>query len=1749
MKNLIGGYLNKNVFKTDKLPEVNKDLFNYVNDTIQLNTNVPFSIDPIKYNSIIDNIFVTLKFNKSNHIDKVVNISKDKTSNDIYGNIENMTYKDLYERLTSNIYTNSDNLIIGIFLPRLKDEPDDKYNKRIKTNDRYIAQLKKTSPINLLIGEFDKEIKPLKEQGLIDAIKSEKYTINVEKFIPYLNNFKIINQTYNNIPYNLYRKIGNTLYDLIINDNPKKYFILDMNFQIYETKNKPFTSIPKSLVPFDTRYDINYSFALYFNKNSDVILPKLLYFNNLYENNKNKPESEQYKILNSDKYKALYNFLKLMFVNLNNEYVPTININNIFNFFIYTGYIQIIFKIFMNNRTYSEKFKKTVYPSDENCREYIIEFFKKKKITRYIKNCYNYFNILFNINLLFNKATSSKPSYSGINNQIKLINKLINDDGSNILNEIITKTIEMKKMVELIDDSLLVEYILYTFISINANKQLIPFNINILTHNIKRHHLNLIRDTHKLNIFNGLFNNGYQIFAYSPSVLADPIDPYSLKTSTCGETMILNLINYLIYDDKTNKLNYNWLPIDTMPEIIDFFKKNNTIHLTKENCLDFYKLLQRHTFIIQKLDHYNADNYRVYSQTRQINSIEKLPYIFTNDLNTAMNLNIYNSKGEHLSNMSEIQYSGYTIRPGYISIIRILNLVLGYHKIDSKYNENLVMHNINENSLKDILLTFKNPNINNILINYEFVDKFIFQNLVCEIKLTSKFGLILNYNHAYVNYNNISSDRSREVDNSLLRYDDYYTYNFNFKKNNPLSFLFVKYFTPKFYEFINNSIYDSMDVEYFEEYLDILIKYYLNVDSNNIIYIHKNITNKQNIDLIKRFLDVLIKNKINIVIHDKIFNDISLLYKKDQYITELFDYLIKNIINLKPYFFIDNIIKNYNYELIKTIYKNNPSILYQLSNTNNIIHNLKPEYNILIDDNIYSNLFELLNQNKEVFNLLINTPNHKFSYSFEYIIYKHFIAVCNSKFTQLQNSYYTFDRDLIKKEMNKYINIVPNGVNFIIMFYKMLNMYNEFSYTFFNIKINILLELLTSHKFINPTTNILHYNKLYTLLINKYNENIIEYIISNNLSQNQIKYINLIDQYNYNITTTKEIDEYIEFNKIYYNYVNELINIYNKLYTHKLNIKYYENVNELINHIKKFINTFIITKYNLLGTININPVLNLIYRLDYYFRRFNRFYTKLEKEYSTDELSKEDEEDKKYIETNKIAMSEKSLIHHIYNNIINYYYYLIKNPNIENYQSIIKNIHEIIPYLGLYDYGLNIMSTNFTKTIDILKNMKTTEGNTIFHYIAIRCKNYNFNKINRFDLDDKNVDFFIPLDSLDKYELVRKKYSLYFQRLNDYLQKFVNSSFEIFEIKNNDGWRVIDIFSTMDHLVTDDYANKYLSYKYHKNDNNNLYYNNIINFYNINVILNLLLSTYNKYLEYINKKTIENNIDDHKIILSRFNIVKYYRYYNNIPKLLNIIDSIIKNKLSSNPDIDINKNLLSKLANIDTDFNLNKYNKNDYYIINNDIDNITTYAIYKPIENISEFYLYIKLFDENKLELSQIQTELLKINYNIISNDPLQPYKDYSKLVAPKDSLFFIKQAILELIKNLGYVLDINIRNGIISPNKFSEYYNFEIKKYDIKYIEDHIEDLPNTNFFDITNIQTLENSIIIPDINESEIVIQPINHIDIDAELEFKDSDDEDDDNVIIPEQPEQAYLNKYIKYKNKYIELKKYMKNNYNM
>lgn len=125
------------------------------------------------------------------------------------------------------------------------------------------------------------------------------------------------------------------------------------------------------------------------------------------------------------------------------------------------------------------------------------------------------------------------------------------------------------------------------------------------------------------------------------------------------------------------------------------------------------------------------------------------------------------------------------IRPGYLSFVRLLNVIFGFNKIDPKYNEEFVMRNVNTTSLKEILLTFKNPRIQEILSNYSVThneNKYNHNNVIT--LSFEKFKTELMWYHATIEINGIHQDNA-DVEGCIrllggrdsLRYwiDDYLT--------------------------------------------------------------------------------------------------------------------------------------------------------------------------------------------------------------------------------------------------------------------------------------------------------------------------------------------------------------------------------------------------------------------------------------------------------------------------------------------------------------------------------------------------------------------------------------------------------------------------------------------------------------------------------------------------------------------------------------------------------------------------------------------------------------------------------------------------------------------------------------------------------------------------------------------------------------------------------------------------------------
>ena len=855
-------------------------------------------------------------------------------------------------------------------------------------------------------------------------------------------------------------------------------------------------------------------------------------------------------------------------------------------------------------------------------------------------------------------------------------------------------------------DKKIKNYIILVFISANMNKPIImPHNINIFTHDIKNLRIlpgDLRYTPDYPNIaFYSLFNNKYYTLSYAFRNMPDPkcindIDcQNNYYTSDCGETTLLNLFNYLLYKD--GKLNYEWLPDNCMQEIKDFYKKNTTIESTLKDRLKFNYIMQRNTFILQKLDYYDTVNYKVYSELRDVDSYN----IFKNPINLkydeALNKDIYDSNGNILPNEKEIIYSGYTIRPGYITMVRILNKLLGYHNIDPKYNENLIFSNINNYSLIELLLTFKNPKINDILkhdINDKEEEKVkindnIYGQVVEVVIPNINMTLTLNYNHSYIIFNNKSSDieePGNTISNNTIDicklYDLYNTLNLNNIIENNIDY----------YLFLNTNIFN----EYYKNFIKEL-PIYINIikDINDInklkliidynMFINNDSTiNLKNID--KSFYTIS-ENQLDIFL--QIIDNKNIIFNYNKFLN--FDDINFNKILNKINFNIDNNIIIFN-SLLQN-YDNNRLIDPKLNSIKSlpnfkslwfIYDYIKHNENILFNIN-YKNdklISEYFN-NDILLKKLANTPNNKGEYSYERYINK-LSELTDLDYDKMYNYFNNINSD-------KYLNYIPDIMQLYIIILKLINS-NKLKYTciflillmILNIKDNNVkykLAILFNNKHNYNINNIIktikEYEKFKDIKIN-----IDKFIITeepyNSFFKNYYYNLDLINVDNLNIigddffksNSDYDTDSFVDSDS-YDNYDVKL----NPDESIMTDYKYKEKISEIINKTNDTFNLLFNSTipYEIFKLIDFNKLFNNIINIDIFLNTSsNKSLFKLK--------------DYKYIN-----ITETTLIEYFFNIYFNQY----KSNKIKGTNTVLlEKMSLILPLFGKYDIYFNIMNIN-----------------------------------------------------------------------------------------------------------------------------------------------------------------------------------------------------------------------------------------------------------------------------------------------------------------------------------------------------------------------------------------------------------------------------------------------------------------------
>jgi len=213
----------------------------------------------------------------------------------------------------------------------------------------------------------------------------------------------------------------------------------------------------------------------------------------------------------------------------------------------------------------------------------------------------------------------------------------------------------------------------------------------------------------------GSLLKGYKMISYigKLNIFQDPRNDINANKQTlagrpfCGEISILNLLNFILWDKDTQKLNADYFPNTVNPEMKSFFIKNNKIDMfeSKDIYTEFYQFFKDIPFELRD----EESNPKIYSRARDYGDA---------NLNCVYRYNVINK--------NKI-VKGTELRLSYFNICRVLSYILKLEDLkdlkDSDLKLDFIQKNLNENTLKNILAKFNNPNKDKILQTYKFENK------------------------------------------------------------------------------------------------------------------------------------------------------------------------------------------------------------------------------------------------------------------------------------------------------------------------------------------------------------------------------------------------------------------------------------------------------------------------------------------------------------------------------------------------------------------------------------------------------------------------------------------------------------------------------------------------------------------------------------------------------------------------------------------------------------------------------------------------------------------------------------------------------------------------------------------------------------------------------------------------------------------------------------------------------------------
>jgi hypothetical protein len=273
-----------------------------------------------------------------------------------------------------------------------------------------------------------------------------------------------------------------------------------------------------------------------------------------------------------------------------------------------------------------------------------------------------------------------------------------------------------------------------------STRHIIPLNVNLLSYDAKQHELKYY-DSELIDCeyAEKLININFEIILYGQNVQDPRKKTLTGGISDCGENTIFNIINYLIYNIETNKFNIDWLPEHTIDKIKSFYIKYDSFSkFNKDAYIEFDLILQNFQFTYQKFDLYNTIAYNHILLNKE--------YIINENREKAELYIIYDDNGCVIPGQKEIIYTGYELKPGLLTIIRIFNIIFGYNKKSDKYNENNILKHLTYGSFEEIIRTFRNERIK----QFEFkVDTLSNTPLNGDVTIIfDKIKVMLTYNHA-----------------------------------------------------------------------------------------------------------------------------------------------------------------------------------------------------------------------------------------------------------------------------------------------------------------------------------------------------------------------------------------------------------------------------------------------------------------------------------------------------------------------------------------------------------------------------------------------------------------------------------------------------------------------------------------------------------------------------------------------------------------------------------------------------------------------------------------------------------------------------------------------------------------------------------------------------------------------------------------------------------------------------------------